>query len=61
MTEYVLDRIPSLADRAVAAVRALRRLRDEISREGREDTDPERHRQKDEKPSAEPSDGVGDG
>lgn len=61
VTEYVLDRIPTLADRAVAAVRALRRLRDEINREGREGADSELHSQKGERPSVEPSDGVGDG
>ncbi|MEV0115556.1 hypothetical protein AB0H77_20310 [Streptomyces sp. NPDC050844] len=33
VVEYVLDRIPSFTDRAVAAVRALRRLRDEITRD----------------------------
>ncbi|MFI1604082.1 hypothetical protein ACH4YN_18280 [Streptomyces griseofuscus] len=46
MIEYVLDRIPALADRAVTAIRALRRLRDEISREEGGEATPEDRRQK---------------
>nr|WP_159059467.1 hypothetical protein [Streptomyces antibioticus] len=38
MIEYVLDRIPSLTDRAVIAVRALRRLRNEITGHHDEDS-----------------------
>ena len=53
--EYVLDRIPALADRAVVAVQALRRLRDEITRD-REEEIAEPPSESEEKASLEPED-----